>query len=131
MFLTNAGSAGQGGGALCGHAPSATAALTVNGDKVSSGAFPWHAAIYLKKSDSQYDYVCGGSLITNSVVVSGRWVGSVRQKQLKENFTLNSLRTNLFIIRTDLFVLKTKSNPHNTMVKFCSYYEQITIVFVL
>ena len=41
--------------------------------------------------------------------------------------TLNSLRTNLFIIRTSFFVLRTKSNRHITTVKFCSCYEEICL----
>lgn len=54
----------------CGRVRGQTAALTLNGDKAAPGAFPWHAAIYLKSTDKQYDYICGGSLVSASVIVT-------------------------------------------------------------
>ena len=44
--------------------------LVVNGFEAKLGLFPWHVGIYNKKADNAYEQICGGSLISNNLVVS-------------------------------------------------------------
>ncbi|EZA56153.1 Limulus clotting factor C [Ooceraea biroi] len=44
--------------------------LVVNGFQAKVGAFPWHVGIYGKKRMNQYEQICGGTLISNNLVVS-------------------------------------------------------------
>ncbi|KAJ1531432.1 hypothetical protein ONE63_000112 [Megalurothrips usitatus] len=64
----------------CGWAPKSPAALTVHGDKVPLGAFPWHGGLYRKSGRGAYDYVCGANLITPSVLVTAAHCLYVRDK---------------------------------------------------
>lgn len=44
--------------------------LIVNGFQAKTGVFPWHVGIYAKEGTSEYEQICGGSLISNNLVVS-------------------------------------------------------------
>ncbi|CAL7944825.1 unnamed protein product [Xylocopa violacea] len=54
----------------CGIPVSQGNALVVNGFQVKLGAFPWHVGIYNKKTENEYEQICGGTLISNNLVVS-------------------------------------------------------------
>lgn len=43
--------------------------LIIDGHNANEGQFPWHAAIYIKFLNKVY-YICGGSLITASHVLT-------------------------------------------------------------
>ncbi|KOB74658.1 Fibrillin-2, partial [Operophtera brumata] len=55
----------------CGKLTPDGAQLVVGGESAKKGELPWHVGIY-KKSFTPYMQVCGGSLITNKVVISGQ-----------------------------------------------------------
>ncbi|XP_071859416.1 modular serine protease-like isoform X2 [Bombus fervidus] len=44
--------------------------LVVNGFEAKFGVFPWHVGIYRKNSANEYEQICGGTLISNNLVVS-------------------------------------------------------------
>jgi len=47
--------------------------LINNGEKANVGTAPWNAAIYrFNKKNSNYDLICGGSIISPNLVVSGK-----------------------------------------------------------
>ncbi|XP_034256545.1 enteropeptidase-like [Thrips palmi] len=56
-------------GPHCGSAPLAPVTLTVNGEEADLGVYPWHAAIYERFPDTR-KYICGGSLISRTMVIS-------------------------------------------------------------
>jgi len=46
--------------------------LIDNGKKAHVGTAPWNVAIYqLNKENLKYDLICGGSIITPNLIVSG------------------------------------------------------------
>lgn len=54
--------------AKCGYLKDAAVPLIVNGYPVNN-LFPWHATMFIKR-ENQYEFACGATLITDSVVVS-------------------------------------------------------------
>ncbi|XP_017765289.1 PREDICTED: suppressor of tumorigenicity 14 protein homolog [Eufriesea mexicana] len=44
--------------------------LIVNGFEAKLGVFPWHVGIYQKDSQNEYEQVCGGTLVSNNLIVS-------------------------------------------------------------
>lgn len=54
----------------CGQFPSSTPFLTKNGIEIVSSKAPWHVGIYMQ-DDMEYHYVCAGSIISPTVVISG------------------------------------------------------------
>ncbi|XP_060818464.1 modular serine protease-like isoform X1 [Bombus pascuorum] len=44
--------------------------LVANGFEAKFGVFPWHVGIYRKNSANEYEQICGGTLISNNLVVS-------------------------------------------------------------
>ncbi|XP_015438453.1 PREDICTED: suppressor of tumorigenicity 14 protein-like [Dufourea novaeangliae] len=44
--------------------------LVVNGFEAKLGVFPWHVGIYRKRAENGYEQICGGTLISNNLVVS-------------------------------------------------------------
>jgi len=47
--------------------------LIGNGKKANFGTAPWNVGIYrLNKVNSNYDLICGGSIISPNLVVSGK-----------------------------------------------------------
>jgi len=47
--------------------------LIDNGDQALVGTAPWNVGIYqLNKIDSNYDMICGGSIISPNLVISGK-----------------------------------------------------------
>lgn len=56
-------------GPHCGNAPLSPVAYTVNGEEAAPGFFPWHAGIY-KKTLWDHKYICGGSLVSRTAVIS-------------------------------------------------------------
>ncbi|XP_076766905.1 modular serine protease-like [Xylocopa sonorina] len=54
----------------CGIPVSQGNTLVVNGFEAKLGAFPWHVGIYNKKRGNEYEQICGGTLISNNLVVS-------------------------------------------------------------
>lgn len=47
--------------------------LIANGKEANYGTAPWNVGIYqLNKINSNYDLICGGSIITPILVVSGK-----------------------------------------------------------
>lgn len=45
--------------------------LIIDGRPAKRGELPWHAGIY-RKTTKPYMQICGGSLVTNKVVISGK-----------------------------------------------------------
>jgi len=44
-----------------------------NGKKTPVGTSPWNVGVYkLNKTNSNYDWMCGGSIISPNLVVSGK-----------------------------------------------------------
>lgn len=46
--------------------------LIVNGYTAKPGVFPWHVGIYVKKTRFDYEQICGGTLISSQLAVSGK-----------------------------------------------------------
>jgi len=47
--------------------------LIENGETAPVGTAPWNVGIYkLNKKNSNYDLICGGSIISPNLVVSGK-----------------------------------------------------------
>ncbi|EFN86498.1 Limulus clotting factor C [Harpegnathos saltator] len=44
--------------------------LIVNGFEAKVGVFPWHVGIYRKNANMKHEQICGGSLVSNNLVVS-------------------------------------------------------------
>ncbi|KAM0724904.1 Modular serine protease [Formica fusca] len=44
--------------------------LIVNGYETKVGIFPWHVGIYAKLQSDKYEQICGGTLISNNLVIS-------------------------------------------------------------
>lgn len=58
----------------CGQENIQTKVLIVNGTKVEYGTAPWNVGIYYRKDDTkEYDIICGGTLISLNLVVSGKY----------------------------------------------------------
>lgn len=45
--------------------------LIVDGFSSKLGAFPWHVGVYREDGNGTYEQICGGSLISSNLVVSG------------------------------------------------------------
>lgn len=54
----------------CGKQQIRTQNLIVNGFSTYAGQFPWHAALYHRTSATSLEYVCGGSLISDTFVLT-------------------------------------------------------------
>jgi hypothetical protein len=55
----------------CGHIGSGFQVQLTNGAKTTSEiAFPWYAAIFKKQNGGDYSFICGGSLIERSVIIT-------------------------------------------------------------
>ncbi|XP_011868422.1 PREDICTED: limulus clotting factor C-like isoform X2 [Vollenhovia emeryi] len=54
----------------CGTSVARGNTLIVNGFQAKTGVFPWHVGIYTKGRKDDYRQICGGTLITNNLVVS-------------------------------------------------------------
>lgn len=46
--------------------------LISGGNNASVGTAPWNVGIYEKNDQSSYDMICGGTLISENLVVSGK-----------------------------------------------------------
>lgn len=55
----------------CGRTYTPHKVLITNGSKANYGTAPWNVAIY-KKDDNDYNMICGGTLISLNLVVSGK-----------------------------------------------------------
>lgn len=47
-------------------------ALVIKGYTANQGEFPWHAGIYHRLNETVLEQVCGGTLISEKVVISGK-----------------------------------------------------------
>jgi len=57
----------------CGRVYTLNQVLISNGEKALVGTAPWNVGIYrLNKINSNYDLICGGSIISPNLVVSGK-----------------------------------------------------------
>lgn len=56
---------------ICG-LPNLTKPLIVNGSPSEKGAHPWHVALYVK-TDLGISYMCGGNLISDRHVLTGKF----------------------------------------------------------
>ncbi|KAJ8705554.1 hypothetical protein PYW08_012613 [Mythimna loreyi] len=56
----------------CGRITPTGDGLVINGTTAKRGEVPWHVAVYRKptRDYKQYELICGGSLVSNSVVIS-------------------------------------------------------------
>lgn len=57
-------------GQTCGKRPLSQNALIYGGNDSSDGEWPWHTAVYVLKSGHKPTYQCGGTLISNSIVLT-------------------------------------------------------------
>jgi len=49
--------------------------LIENGEHATVGTAPWNIGIYqLNKKKSNYDLICGGSIISENLIVSGKFL---------------------------------------------------------
>lgn len=55
----------------CGRTPSSIVNLIVNGRKETRGEAPWNVAVYSSENSKVPDFICGGTLISAELVVSG------------------------------------------------------------
>lgn len=59
-------------GPSCGRRKIFHTGLITGGQPTKPGDFPWHVALYkMKSSSSEQKYICGGSLLTTSRVLTG------------------------------------------------------------
>ena len=62
----------------CGHIGSGFQIQLTNGVKTTSEvAFPWYAAIFKRNEAGNYSFICGGSLIENSAVITAGKFGLI------------------------------------------------------
>ncbi|KAJ8920430.1 hypothetical protein NQ315_005298 [Exocentrus adspersus] len=55
---------------VCGEKKVTAEPLIVNGQNVSRGDYPWVTAIYHKDTDGAYKNVCGGSMLTQKIILT-------------------------------------------------------------
>lgn len=55
----------------CGIAFAKTTTLIVNGTKSDYGSAPWNVGIYRQNDNKEYDMICGGSIISTNLIISG------------------------------------------------------------
>lgn len=55
----------------CGQLPLPNTALILNGISTTQMQVPWHVAIYQKSDGKTPKYICGGSIVSPSVIISG------------------------------------------------------------
>lgn len=58
---------------VCGKAGPDGVPMVVKGWKAKLGGYPWHATLYVKE-DGTWDFWCGGSLISESAVLTGKYL---------------------------------------------------------
>ncbi|KAJ8705494.1 hypothetical protein PYW08_012540 [Mythimna loreyi] len=66
----------------CGRVTPDGVALIIDGRQAMRGELPWHVGIY-RKTTNPYTQICGGSLVTNSVVISAAhcfWNDVIKQQ---------------------------------------------------
>jgi hypothetical protein len=56
----------------CGRPYIPNEALILHGKEANYGAAPWNVGIYRKNEQNTYEMICGGSLITTNLIVSGK-----------------------------------------------------------
>lgn len=66
----------------CGKLASASASLSKDGIEVEVSKAPWHVAIY-EDHRVYYNYICGGSIVSPTVVISGKHLLRYLQIYLK------------------------------------------------
>ncbi|CAH1709698.1 unnamed protein product [Aphis gossypii] len=72
----------------CGKPYTMSKPLIANGKEANYGTAPWNVGIYqLNKINSNYDLICGGSIITPILVVSA--AHCFKQKDVQSNFTIS------------------------------------------
>lgn len=58
--------------------------LIFNGTKAPLGAAPWNVGVYeFKKGSSNYKFICGGTIISPNLVVSGKMFEQKIRKKMK------------------------------------------------
>ncbi|KAE9530732.1 hypothetical protein AGLY_011194 [Aphis glycines] len=72
----------------CGKPYTISEPLIANGKEANYGTAPWNVGIYrLNKINSNYDLICGGSIITPILVVSA--AHCFKQNDVRSNFTIS------------------------------------------
>lgn len=56
----------------CGTTTARGTTLIVNGFEAEIGKFPWHVGIYAKNTDQEYEQICGGTIISSNLVITGK-----------------------------------------------------------
>jgi len=77
--------------------------LIANGKKANVGTAPWNVGIYrLNKANSNYDLICGGSIISANLVVTGKKNFNIVYLQRNE-YQLNIFfSSSLFLVQRDI-----------------------------
>lgn len=97
----------------CGRTPSSIVNLIVNGRNETRGEAPWNVAVYSSENSKVPDFICGGTLISAELVVSGN-----------SNSYLTSpwpWRTLMYLRgrwRLTFFCRSQKKNNNNSMEKY-------------
>lgn len=48
-----------------------TTTYIINGYKVRRGAYPWHVGLYTIVNSTNMQYICGGTLLNDRVILTG------------------------------------------------------------
>ncbi|XP_013135861.1 PREDICTED: low-density lipoprotein receptor-related protein 2-like isoform X2 [Papilio polytes] len=78
--------------AECGTTPPIVSQLVLGGETARHGEVPWHAGIYFKDpSNDSYKQICGGSLVSTTVVLSAAhcfWNEVTKRLENKHNYAV-------------------------------------------
>ncbi|XP_014356689.2 modular serine protease-like [Papilio machaon] len=78
--------------AECGTTPPIVSQLVLGGETARNGEIPWHAGIYFKDpSVNSYQQICGGSLVSTTVVLSAAhcfWNEVTKRLENKHNYAV-------------------------------------------
>jgi len=56
----------------CGRPYTPNKILILNGVEAKYGSAPWNVGVYRKSNNNSFSMICGGSLISTNLVVSGK-----------------------------------------------------------
>jgi hypothetical protein len=84
--------------------------LIVNGYRMSK-IFPWHATMFIKRASHQYEFACGATLISESVVISAaHCFAGLNESDVR--FALGKRYSNITIRPSDEAIAKVFSVKH-------------------
>lgn len=75
------------------------------------GAFPWHIGIYMYQGNAAPDYVCGGSIINEKVVLTGMVKANFKKLF---NTDLKGKHKRIIAFRNKLFNITVTTTSQNS-----------------